>query len=149
MFTAGEDQTLHAYLIGFVNIQLGPVTNPEIIFVAPLQDDMLLGMDFHEKHQSVIDFKEKELKIKGEKSPIFPREKTTTGECFQVILRGNYSVEPNTMVHIPCKARLNLKMNEVKESTGGSKLLSPRILVEGKPAFNVCAIHLGDREVLL
>ena len=46
MSTAGENQTLIAYRVGPLSLELGKVETKEFMYVASIQDDMLLGMDF-------------------------------------------------------------------------------------------------------
>ena len=46
MSTVRENQTLTAYRVGPLSLEVGRVATKEFMYVAPIQDDMLLGMDF-------------------------------------------------------------------------------------------------------
>ena len=48
--TAGRDMSMDGYIVGPLSLKLGNTTFPEVVHVAPIQDDMLLGLDFLLKH---------------------------------------------------------------------------------------------------
>ena len=60
MSTAGENQTLTAYRVGPLSLELGKVTTKEFMYVAPIQDDMLLGMDFMGRYTPALDLKKQD-----------------------------------------------------------------------------------------
>ncbi|GFN98329.1 hypothetical protein PoB_002483500 [Plakobranchus ocellatus] len=53
---ASKGQTSWARLAGPFRIKIGPLTSKESMYMANFADDMLLGVDFLDKHDSIIDF---------------------------------------------------------------------------------------------
>ena len=65
LHTAGRDRMMDG--VGPVALKLGKTTYPEAVYVASIQDDMLLGLDFMLRHgvdiklnDRCLDFREKE-----------------------------------------------------------------------------------------
>ena len=55
---AGKNQSSKAKLAGPVHIRLGPLVSQETVYVAPIKDDMLLGVDYLNKHAAEINFED-------------------------------------------------------------------------------------------
>ena len=65
--TAGRDLKMLGYKVGPVNIVIGSQTFADNeVYVAPVEDKMLLGLDFLQHHQAVINMGNGELEmVKG------------------------------------------------------------------------------------
>ena len=50
LHTAGRDLRMDGFVVGTVTLKLGEITFPEAVYVASIQDDMLLGLDFMLRH---------------------------------------------------------------------------------------------------
>ena len=50
LHTAGRDMKMEGFVVGPVALKLGNSNFPEAVYVAPIQDDMLLGLDFLLRH---------------------------------------------------------------------------------------------------
>ena len=71
MYTAGKEQTLQASRVGPVTIKVGPHSSLETIYAAPIQDDMLLGLDYLKKYKAAVDLdQEKLVQVHGEQFPL-------------------------------------------------------------------------------
>ena len=151
MYTAGKDQTLPAFLIGPVCIDLGPLSTKELIYVAPIQDDMLLGMDFHRKHATTIDFKRDVILVKSQAIHIAPRKEQEVYSSYQFFLSEEVSIPANSVANTLCSAELETGMEYVIEREDDLSVLSPRVLVEGSTdqQFSVCLVNISDREISL
>ncbi|KAH3707017.1 hypothetical protein DPMN_066410 [Dreissena polymorpha] len=55
MKTAGRGLHMNGSIVGPVTIQLGDMVFQERVYVAPIEDCMLLGLDFLKKHGATID----------------------------------------------------------------------------------------------
>ncbi|KAH3781668.1 hypothetical protein DPMN_159569 [Dreissena polymorpha] len=55
MKTAGRGLQMNGSIVGPVTIQLGDMIFKEMVYVAPIEDCMLLGQDFLTKHGATID----------------------------------------------------------------------------------------------
>ena len=151
MYTAGKDQTLPAFLIGPVCIDLGPLSTNELIYVAPIQDDMLLGMDFHRKHATTIDFKRDVILVHNQAIHIAPRREQEVYSSYQVVLSEEVSIPANSVANTLCSAELETGMEYVIEKEEDLPVLSPRVLVEGstEQQFSLCLVNISDREISL
>ena len=56
---------MDGHIVSPVSLKLGNTTFPEVVHVAPIQDDMLLGLDFLLKHRVDIKLKTLNLHIRA------------------------------------------------------------------------------------
>ncbi|MCG7867847.1 MAG: retropepsin-like domain-containing protein, partial [Candidatus Thiodiazotropha taylori] len=63
LHTAGRDLKMSGFVAGPVSLKLGLSTFSEVVYVAPIQDDMLLGLDFLLKHGVSIKLGELQLQV--------------------------------------------------------------------------------------
>ncbi|GFO02423.1 transposon ty3-i Gag-Pol polyprotein [Plakobranchus ocellatus] len=66
---AGKSQASWANLVGPVSVKVGLLSTQETIYVAQINDDMLLGVDYLDKCNAVIDFEDHKLQVQGEQIP--------------------------------------------------------------------------------
>ncbi|MCG8077509.1 MAG: retropepsin-like domain-containing protein, partial [Candidatus Thiodiazotropha taylori] len=106
LHTAGRDMKMQGFVAGPVNLQLGSSIFPEAVYVAPIQDDMLLGLDFLLRHG--VDIKLEELYLsfreRNEKIPI-EVEKTSSKESTvaRVTIHKTTKIPPNSVVRLQCE----------------------------------------------
>ena len=55
MNTAGRNRKMKAHIVFPVKLEIWATVYEEQIYVAPIEDEMLLGLDFLEKHKADID----------------------------------------------------------------------------------------------
>ncbi|GFO46540.1 DNA damage-inducible protein 1 [Plakobranchus ocellatus] len=67
---AGKGQEPWANLVGPISVKVGPLSTQETIYVAQINDDMLLGMEYLDKYNAVIDFEDHTLQVQGEQIPV-------------------------------------------------------------------------------
>ena len=72
LHTAGRDMKMEGFIVGPVALKLGETTFFEAVYVAPIQGDMLLGLDFFLRHGVDIKLDDMCLDFRrnGEKVPI-------------------------------------------------------------------------------
>jgi hypothetical protein len=70
MNTAGKGMQMNGYIAGPFQVVLGTHLFTVEIYVAPIEEDMLLGLDFLEANGVPLHLKEKELQIAGEVIPM-------------------------------------------------------------------------------
>ena len=111
---AGKNQSSKAKLAGPVHIRHGPLVSQETVYVAPIKDDMLLGVDYLNKHAAEINFEDHTIQVRGVRLPMNSSD-------------GNYSakVYPDHDTFIP-------SMNAVKVKCVMDKPLTGRILIAPK-----------------
>ena len=105
LHTAARDTKMHGFVVGPVNLQLGASIFPESVYVAPIQDDMLLGLEFLLRHGVHIRLEERYLDFKGndEKIPIeVERSSQKENTVARVIIQKNTKIPPNSVVRLLC-----------------------------------------------
>ena len=148
MSTAGENQTLTAYRVEPLSLELGKVTTKEFMYAAPIEDDMLLGVDFMRRYTPAIDFKNRTMSIHNEVVPIRQRE-VRKPQCRSVSLLKDITLHLNTIINPQYQGELGedgLFVIEIEEQLS---VLGPRVVIEGNKYLLVCLVNLSDQEVKL
>jgi hypothetical protein len=70
MNTAGKGMQMNGYIAGPFQVVLGTHLFTVAIYVVPIEEDMLLGLDFLETNGVSLHLKEKELQISGDVIPM-------------------------------------------------------------------------------
>ena len=120
--TAGRDLRMDGFVVGPVALKLGEITFPEAVYVAPIQDDMLLGLDFILRHGVDIKLNDRclDFRGKGQKVPIEVERMGTSKES-QVkkvtLLEKTVKMPPNSVLKRQCKIS-DLLTNYIIEPEG-------------------------------
>ncbi|GFO19336.1 retrovirus-related pol polyprotein from transposon 412 [Plakobranchus ocellatus] len=67
---AGKGKASWANLEGPISVKIGQLSTQETVYVAQINDDMLLGVDYLDKYNDVIDFEDHTLQMQGEQIPL-------------------------------------------------------------------------------
>ena len=148
MNTAGKRMQMNGNIAGPFQVVLGTHQFSVEIYVAPIEEEMLLGLDFLEANGVSLHLKEKKLQITGEVIPMslgagspLVNEKETG-----VSLVKGCKVPPNSV-----RAQLSESLRGeyiVKAATKGD-ILIPRTLHKGGDNPVLCLINLSDQHVEL
>ena len=97
---AGKDHRAEALLVGPLPIKVGFLTTSEYCYFSALTDDMLLGVDFLDRHQAVVDFAEHTFTIHGSSITMnnaFP-------DMVSVSSSEDMTISPRSHVRMSCRA---------------------------------------------
>ena len=139
--TAGRDLRMDGFVVGPVALKLGEITFPEAVYVAPIQDDMLLGLDFILRHGVDIKLNDRclDFRGKGQKVPIEVERMGTSKES-QVkkvtLLEKTVKMPPNSVLKRQCKIS-DLLTNYIIEPEGDLDVIVPRSLHSAGSMVNV------------
>ena len=153
LHTTGRDLRMGGFVVGPVALKLGEITFPEAVYVAPIQDDMLLGLDFLLRHGVDIKLNDRCLAFrgKGQKVPIEVERMGTSKES-QVkkvtLLEKTVKVPPNTVLRLQCKISDSLNDNII-EPEGDLDVILPRSLHSAGSKPKVCLVNVTDSLVRL
>ena len=86
LHTAGRDMSMKGFIVGPVNVQLGSLTFEEDLYVAPIQDEMLLGIDILQERKINIEIKILPRPKRGENT-YAERHKQRQAENFQSLCK--------------------------------------------------------------
>ena len=146
MHTAGKEQTLQASRVGPVDIKLGQHSSLESVYSAPIQDYMLLGLDYLKKYRAKVDLDQEKLWLHGECLPL-----TSGNVCPQGIskvwLLHPVTIAPNIAVNVHCRVEGATMGDFMVESTGAGLTTMPTVVISGVGTTVVCLVNLSDCEL--
>lgn len=103
---ARRDLKMTGCKIGPVSISIGSQAYPNVeVYVAPIKDDMLLGLDFLYQQKTIIDLNDGKLDISQECITMSTCSNGSGNELFQisnVIISNNTIIPPCSAVQLPC-----------------------------------------------
>ena len=151
LHTAGRDMKMEGFVVGPVALQLGKSKFPEAVYVAPIQDDMLLGLDFLLRHG--VDIKLDDLCLdfrgKGESVKIeVERNATKESKVAKVMIEKTVKVPPNSVLRLQCKITDRLT-DYVIEPEDDLKVIMPRTLHSAGSKPKVCLVNVTDSYIKL
>jgi hypothetical protein len=151
MNTAGKGMQMNGYIDGPFQVVLGTHQFSVEIYVAPIEEDMLLGLDFLEANGVSLHLKEKELQIAGEVIPMslgtgspLVNEKET-----EVFLVKGCKVPPNSVMRVGAQLSESMAGEYIVKAATKGEILIPRTLHKGGDNPVLCLINLSDHYVEL
>ena len=152
LHTAGRDMKMEGFVVGPVALKLGEITFPEAVYVAPIQDDMLLGLDFLLRHGVDIKLDDMCLDFRrnGEKVPIEVKRKVTSKDSAvaKVTIEKTVKMPPNSVLKWQCKISDPLT-DCIIEPEGDLDVIVPRSLHSAGSKPKVCLVNVTDSLVRL
>jgi hypothetical protein len=132
MNTAGKGMQMNGYIAGPFQVVLGTHLFTVEIYVVPIEEDMLLGLDFVEANGVFLHLKEKEQQIAGDiitmslgtGSPLVNEE---TG----VFLVKGCKVPPNSVMRVGAQLSESLAGEYIVKAATKGEILIPRTLHKG------------------
>ena len=125
MHAAGRGMRMDAFVAGTFDLKVGSTTYRTDIYVAPIDDNMLLGLDFIFKSKAILDCAKQVLLINGEPVPLMYGPAELVPKVAKVTLQETIDIPPNSVVRVSCE-----KPNDwncyVVEQTKESNILMPR-----------------------
>ena len=113
-------------------------------YVAPIDDEMLLGIDFLKGHGIELNLSEGKLTIHGEVVKMNWGPGDTKPKLAQVYTEKTVMVPPNAVARLEGILSEKLGHDYVIEASTQGKLLVPRTLHQGNSNPIVCLINLTD-----
>ena len=146
MNTAGRDLKMKAHIVFPVRLKLGEKVYEEQIYVAPIEDEMLLGIDFLEKHNADIYICERQQKLNGITLPMQLSSDGITPKIAHVVLNRRTIIPPNAVVKVTGFTKMGNQPYTI-EPDKKSKVLIPRTLYGGETHQVLCLVNLTERNV--
>ena len=152
LHTAGRDLRMDGFVVGPVALKLGKNTFLEAVYVAPIQDDMLLGLDFLLRHCVDIKLDDRCLDFRGngEKVPIEVDRLVTSKEntVARVTIESTIKVPPNSVLRLQCEISDSLN-DYIIEPEGDLDVIVPRTLHSAGSKPKVCLVNITDSFIRL
>ena len=149
MNTAGKGMQMNGYIAGPFQVVLGTHLFTVEIYVAPIEEDMLLGLDFLEANGVSLHLKEKELQIAGD---VIPMSLGTGSPLVNekeagVFLAKGCKVPPNSVMRVGAQLSESMAGEYIVKATTKGELLIPRTLHNGGDNPVLCLINISDHYV--
>ena len=128
--TAGKNLQMLGFVVGPIEVKLEDNIFKEWVYVAPIEDDMLLGLDFLQKYKVDINISNStlvlgNLKIKMSSTP------TPNKSLGKVSVLKKRVIPPNSVKLVKCYCDTNLDQFYM-EPTSHKNLLISKSLINGK-----------------
>jgi len=151
MNTAGKGMQMNGFIAGSFQVVLGTHQFSVDIYVAPIEEEMLLGLDFLEANGVSLHLKERKLQISGEVipmswgagSPLVSEKETGVS-----LVRG-CRVPPNSVMRVGTELSESLGGDYIVRAATRGDILIPRTLHKGGNNPVLCLINISDHHVEL
>ena len=146
--TAGRDLKMKGQVVGPLRVEIGSEPFMEEVYVAPIEDDMLLGLDFLRKHDVDIHIKDMNLVLNGRKISMEPGTPQGPDKVVKVNVSQAVVIPSNTVRRVARNLDLHLEAFRYRQSRNvqahappavyeGSKSMQSRVWDPGGKAGNV------------
>ena len=140
---------MQAFVVGPVRIELGDRVYTEVVYVAPIDDDMLLGFDFLKKHGARLDMRRNELEMGDKIISLQLGEPITEPLIASVSADKRRVIQPNSVAKVKCKLSQKLEKDYTLQSDATSKYLVPRSVHSGGSDMVACVMNVMDNFIVM
>ena len=148
MHAAGRGMRMNAFVAGPFDLKVGSTTYRTDIYVAPIDDNMLLGLDFIFKSKAILDCAKQVLLINGEPVPLMYGSAELVPKVAKATLQETIDIPPNSVVRVSCEKHSDWNCYVI-EQTKESNLLMPRGYYDSGTNPVVSLLNMTDRVVKL
>ena len=126
----GERAPIHGK--GQLQLGIGSLLVPQELWVADIHDDCILGLDFLQSHNCLVNLKDRALTIGGEEIPLRKQPATTEPTCCKVVLAERVQLPPRSEMVVPV-----MMEGAIAESHWGQSAASVDSVLVGRTLVNV------------
>ena len=143
LLAAGRDMTMQGQKVGPVRLKIGSSIFQQVLNVAPIEDDMLLGFDFLHQCGAQLDMKNNCLTIGNNVIQLQLGDQPTRLKTCKVTVAKRCVVPPNSVARVQCILGEHMPDYYI-EGAPKSKCAIPRSLHSGCDKPYVCAVNLTN-----
>ncbi|GFO20024.1 DNA damage-inducible protein 1 [Plakobranchus ocellatus] len=141
---AGKGQASWANLVGPISVKVGPLSTQETIYVAQINDDMLLGVDYLDKYNAVIDFEDHILQVQGEQIPL---RTLVSDKRSKAYLKQRCLIPPMSARRVGCQINTPLAGTILIEPRNGHDLIIPWVICKDQDSIVTVLCNWTTREI--
>jgi len=146
--TAGREMRMKGFVVGPVQLCIGNKTFNENVYVAPIEDQMLLGIDLMKKWKVGINIKDAKFAFEDEDIQMEFGNKSEEFRVSRVRVQKKVVIPPNTVKLVKCV--LDQKLQDyMLEPDPNLKVIIPKILYGKSYGPRVCVINPTDNYLQL
>jgi transposase InsO family protein len=149
LLTAGRKMTMRSCVVGPVRIKIGDQKLDVQLYVAPIEQDMLLGQDILYIHGSaIVNMRENTLTFGDQVLELSVGLDRPSSHVSRVTVVKRRLIPPNSVTRIKCKLKGNVSTYMI-EPVQGLKVLVPRTLHANDSQPVVCVVNPSNKYHLL
>ncbi|KAH3854516.1 hypothetical protein DPMN_097059 [Dreissena polymorpha] len=137
--TADRDMSMSGFVCGPLTIKIGESEFEENVYVAPIQDDMLLGLDFMRKYKMLVNIPEEHVSMGTLSIPML--KQPMHEEIASVTVCRTTVIPPSTFKNVECGINKDLTAFVVEQCGGGNVAILPT-LYSHENKSKVCVINM-------
>lgn len=145
MHAAGRGMVMKTVVVGPVYLKIGSRSYATEVYVAPIKDDMLLGLNFMMTYGVVLDLKNHTLSVEGEQLDLASGPKGIIPVVSKVVVTKRTVVPPHSVVHVPAQLEREMKQYVIEPCNENLPILIPRCLYNNQNKPVVCLVNASDR----
>ena len=142
MHAAGRDMQMKGAKLNPVRMKIGDDWYCEPLYMAPIEDDMLLGLDFLLKHKARVNLAESYLEI-GEKKVSFVMGENNSVKVKRITVTKKLVVPAFSVLRVPCN--MDTLDSQYMVEPIVDNLLSPRTLQQASSKPVLSFVNCNNR----
>ncbi|KAH3870879.1 hypothetical protein DPMN_034070 [Dreissena polymorpha] len=144
MQVADKDSILKGFIIKPIGLTLGNQTCKERVYVAPINDDMLLGHDILHHLGILHDMASDTLLLNGERIPVLTSFKESTPKVARVIIPRRTVIPPNSVLRVKCTLSSEMNADFYFQKNEELELLAPRVVRSKGQKPVICLLNPSE-----
>ena len=145
MHAAGRGMKMKTLVVGPVKLRIGTKLYETDVYVAPIDDDMLLGLNFMEAYSVTVDLEKLTFNIGGEMLEMSPGPRRSIPVVSKVVIGKRTVVPPHSVVHVQAKLENQLERYIIEPCDEHLPILIPRCLYNNQDKPSICLVNASDR----
>lgn len=146
LLAAGRDMAMNGFVAGPFRVKIGSNWYSQDLYVAPIEHDMLLGVDILiDRGQSILDMGRGILHFDGMTISLDSVSKTAAAKVARVRVQKRMVIPPQSVAKVNCKLDQDLSSDYMIESIESKKFIAPRVVREGGSDPIMCIVNPSDR----
>ena len=146
--TAGRQLSMKGFVAGPVKLKIGNNYYRGPVYVAPIEQDMLFGVDIMREGDAIIDMGKQKFVFKGHEIMMNTGEENANPKVARVTIAKRIVIPPNSAAQVKCA--MDQQMSDyVVEPIQSEKIFGPRLVRSAGTDPVVCIVNCTDRYKLL
>ena len=152
---AGRELKIKGFIIRPLALQIGSHVYEEEVYVAPIEDKMLLGLDFLRRNKISINLGQEEgyLEVNEQKIPFVLKDKMKKGtkkkpKASRVRVCQRTIIPPKTAKIVTCATK-SQKTDYMVEPITVGEITMPRTLHQKNQQPRICMLNLTNRNIVI
>ena len=147
MHAAGRGMLMKSFITGPVDIVVGSTTFRWKVYIAPIDDDMLLGLDFLKHHNVVVDLIKDQLIIQDKVVQLTYGKANMVPKIAKVTVPKRTVIPPNSAVLVKCN--ISEPMNTYVAEPIIDNVLIPRAVYSDSKTPTMCFLNIANENKIL